>query len=145
MYRLKASTYFYVFLFLKVILIMEYYIKLLTIFIYKFAIFEAGNLPCEIWDNLPQRHFFTCNRLTATVFDNEIGEGTLPWATPCLQPSRFFFKMRINFSMSKVNFWMFDFIQTKRLNIDSFTNENWNKFKCHRSKISRRKFKKFCC
>ena len=32
------------------------------------------------------------------------------------------------FSMSKVNFWMFGFIETKRLNIDSFTNENFNKF-----------------
>ena len=31
--------------------------------------FGADNLPCEIWDNLPQRHFFTCNRLTATMFD----------------------------------------------------------------------------
>ena len=28
--------------------------------------------------------------------------------------------------MSKVNSWMFGFIETKRLNIDSFTNENWN-------------------
>ena len=37
--------------------------------------------------------------------------------------------------MSKVNFWMFTFIETKRLSIDSFTNEN-------RSKVSRRK-KKF--
>ena len=31
--------------------------------------FGADNLPCEIWDNLPQRHFFTCNRLTATIFE----------------------------------------------------------------------------
>ena len=31
--------------------------------------FGADNLPCEIWDNLPQRHFFTCNRLTATMFE----------------------------------------------------------------------------
>ena len=30
--------------------------------------------------------------------------------------------------MSKVNFWMFGFIEIKRLNIDSFTNENFNKF-----------------
>ena len=36
---------------------------------------------------------------------------------------------------------MFDFIETKRLNIDSLTNENWNKFKCHRSKVSWRKKK----
>ena len=36
---------------------------------------------------------------------------------------------------------MFDFIETKRLNIDSFTNENWNKFKCRRNKVSRRKEK----
>ena len=27
--------------------------------------------------------------------------------------------------MNKVNFWMFGFIKTKRLNIDSFANENW--------------------
>ena len=40
---------------------MEHYIKLLTIFIWK--------LPCEIWDNLPQRNFFTYNRLTATMFE----------------------------------------------------------------------------
>ena len=105
---------------LKVILTMEHYIKLLTIFIWKFAIFwswklalsstwpvlpsskffsqyshcdnlplvttspglpyvkkkissensqyfGAENLPCEIWDNLPQRDFFTYNRLTATM------------------------------------------------------------------------------
>ena len=31
--------------------------------------------------------------------------------------------------MSKINFWVFGFIETKKLNIDSFTNENWNKFK----------------
>ena len=43
------------------------------------------------------------------------------------------------FLMSKVNFWMFGFIETKRLDIDSFTNENWNKFKCHRSKVFRGK------
>ena len=43
----------------------------------------------------------------------------------------------------KVTFSIFGFIETKRLNIDSFTNENWNKFKCHRSKVSRRKEKKF--
>ena len=44
--------------------------------------------------------------------------------------------------MSKVNFWIFGFILTKRLNFDSFTNENWNKFKFHRSVVSRRKEKK---
>ena len=43
--------------------------------------------------------------------------------------------------MSKVNFWISGFIETKRLNIDSFTNENWKKFKCHRSVVSRRKEK----
>ena len=37
------------------------------------------------------------------------------------------------------NFWMFGFIETNRLNVDSFTNENWNKCKCHRSKVSQRK------
>ena len=49
------------------------------------------------------------------------------------------------FLISKVNFWMFGFIETKSLNIDSFTNETWNKFKCHQSKVSRRKEKKVCC
>ena len=38
---------------------------------------------------------------------------------------------------------MFGFIETKRLNIDTFTNENWNNFKFHRSKVSRRKEEKF--
>ena len=32
------------------------------------------------------------------------------------------FSWKVTFSMSKVNFWMFGFIETKRLNIDSFTN-----------------------
>ena len=31
--------------------------------------FGADTWPCEIWDNLPHRHFFTCNRLTATMFE----------------------------------------------------------------------------
>ena len=31
--------------------------------------FGADNLPCEIWDNFPQRHFCTCNKLTATMFE----------------------------------------------------------------------------
>ena len=53
------------------------------------------------------------------------------------------FSWKVTFSMNKVNFWIFGLITTKRLNIDSFTNENWNKFKCHRSKVSRRKEKKF--
>ena len=48
------------------------------------------------------------------------------------------FSWKVTFSMSKLNFWMFGFIETKRLNIDSFTNENWNTFKCHRIKVSRR-------
>ena len=51
------------------------------------------------------------------------------------------FSWKFTFSMSKVNFWIFGFIETKRLNIDSFTNENWNKFECHRSVVSRRKEK----
>ena len=34
------------------------------------------------------------------------------------------FSWKVTFSMSKVNFRMFGFIETKRLNIDSFTNEN---------------------
>ena len=38
------------------------------------------------------------------------------------------FFWKVTFSMSKVNFGMFGFIETKRLKIDSFTNENWNKF-----------------
>ena len=37
------------------------------------------------------------------------------------------------------------FYWKKRFNIDSFMNENWNKFKCHQSKVSRRKKKKVCC
>ena len=28
-----------------------------------------ADLPCEIWENLPQLHSFTCNRLTATMFE----------------------------------------------------------------------------
>ena len=47
---------------------MEHYIKL------QFSsensqYFGADNLPCEIWDNLPQRHFFNYTRLTATMFE----------------------------------------------------------------------------
>ena len=34
------------------------------------------------------------------------------------------FSWVVTFSMSKVNFWMFCLIETKRLNIDLFTNEN---------------------
>ena len=34
------------------------------------------------------------------------------------------FSWKVTFSISKVNFWMFGFIEAKRLNIDSFTNEN---------------------
>ena len=34
------------------------------------------------------------------------------------------FSWKVTFSMRKVNFWMVGFIETKRLNIDSFTNEN---------------------
>ena len=34
------------------------------------------------------------------------------------------FSWKVNFSISKVNFWVFGFIKTKRLNINSFTNEN---------------------
>ena len=34
------------------------------------------------------------------------------------------FFWKVTFSMSKVNFWMFVFIEPRRLNIDSFTNEN---------------------
>ena len=34
------------------------------------------------------------------------------------------FSRKVTFSIRKVNFWMFGFIATKRLNIDSFTNEN---------------------
>ena len=47
---------------------MEYYIKLQFLF-ENSQYFESHNLPCEIWDNLPQRHFLTCNRLTATMFE----------------------------------------------------------------------------
>ena len=31
--------------------------------------FVSDNLTCEIWDNLPQRNFFTCNRLKAIMFE----------------------------------------------------------------------------
>ena len=34
------------------------------------------------------------------------------------------FSWKVTFSMSKVNFCVFTFIQRKRLKIDSFTNEN---------------------
>ena len=34
------------------------------------------------------------------------------------------FSYKVTFSMSKVNFWFFSFIETKSLNIDSFTNDN---------------------
>ena len=96
--------------------------------------------------------------LASDEFCYRLGEGTLPWATPCLGRSRFFlnekkinifrlrhialflkvtysnfveknhtlycFSWKFTFSMSKVNFLMFGFIETKRLNIDSFTNGN---------------------
>ena len=110
-----------------------------------------------------------------------IGEGTLLWATPCLGPSRFFFKWEENkyflpyayccifkSDLLNTNFveknpyfilfflerYFFDkqskfvdvrFYWKKRFNIDSFMNKNWNKFKCHQSKVSRRKEKKVCC
>ena len=45
--------------------------------------------------------------------------------------------------MSKVNFWFFSSIETKSLNIDSFTNENKNKCACHRGEVSPEKRKKF--
>ena len=31
----------------------------------------CDNLPREICDNLPQRHFFICNRIIATMFQME--------------------------------------------------------------------------
>ena len=34
------------------------------------------------------------------------------------------FSYKVNFSMSKENFWCVTFIETKSLKIDSFTNEN---------------------
>ena len=34
------------------------------------------------------------------------------------------FSWKVTFSISKVNFWMFGIIETKRSNIDSFTSEN---------------------
>ena len=52
------------------------------------------------------------------------------------------FSWKVTLSMGKVNFWIFGFIETKKLNIDSFTNENWNNLKCHRSEVSRKKEKK---
>ena len=48
---------------------MEHYIKLLQFLSENSQYFEADNLPCEIWDNLPQRNFCICNRVTATVFE----------------------------------------------------------------------------
>ena len=36
----------------------------------------------------------------------------------------FCFSWKVTFPMSKVNFSIFGFIETKRLNIDSVTNEN---------------------
>ena len=55
------------------------------------------------------------------------------------------FSYKVTFSMSKVHFWFFSFVETKSLNIDSFTNENKNKFNGHRSKVSPEKRKKVCC
>ena len=57
----------------------------------------------------------------------------------------YFLSWKGTFSISKINFWMFGFIETKRLNIDSFTNENWIKFKFHGSKVFRREEKKVDC
>ena len=52
----------------KIIFTMQHYMKLQRAS-ESSEYFGADNLPCEIWDNLPQRHFFTCNRLTATMFE----------------------------------------------------------------------------
>ena len=56
------------FLCLKVILTMKDYIKLLTIFIWKFKIF--GNWQLALWNlgQLAPASFFYFNRLTATIF-----------------------------------------------------------------------------
>ena len=49
------------------------------------------------------------------------------------------------FTMSEVIFWFFCFIETKGLNIDSFSNENQNELSVIGVKFLRRKEKKVCC
>ena len=56
---MKASTYFYMFfLCIKVVLIMGHYIKLLTIFIWKFAIFWSWQLILWTLGQLAPASFF---------------------------------------------------------------------------------------
>ena len=52
------------------------------------------------------------------------------------------FSYKVIFSTSIIDFWLFSFIETKSLNIDLFTKENENKFKCHRGKVFQEKRKK---
>lgn len=49
------------------------------------------------------------------------------------------FFQKVTFSMSKVNFWSFSFIEIKRLNLDWFTNKNSDKFKDLLVKVSPKK------
>ena len=48
------------------------------------------------------------------------------WIQILLKKNKFLycFSYNVTFSMSKINFWFFRFIETNSLNIDSFTNEN---------------------
>ena len=48
-------------------------------------------------------------------------------------------------SMSKVTFWFFNFIETKSINIYSFTNDNEMSLSVVGVKFLRRKEKKVCC
>ena len=65
----SVNLFPHVFLCLKVILTMEHYIKLLAIFIWKFAIFWSWQLALYNLGQLAPASFFTCNRLTATMFE----------------------------------------------------------------------------
>ena len=115
---------------------------------------EAFRIKCRL-DQVSLTMFYThaFNQMfysTRMSVLRDIGAGTLHWFTSCLGPSCFFkmwskeiffvpnfaekkimlyfFSYKVIFSMSKVHFWFFSFIKTKSLNIDSFTNENKNKF-----------------
>ena len=65
----SVNLFLHVFLCLKVILTMELYIKLLTIFIWKFAIFWSWQLAPWNLGQFAPASFFTCNRLTCTMFE----------------------------------------------------------------------------
>ena len=65
----SVNLFLHVFLCLKVILTIEHYIKLLTIFIWKFAIFWSWQLTLWNLGQLAPALFFTCNRITATIVE----------------------------------------------------------------------------